>query len=154
MAAIKMLILDVDGTMTDAGIYITDDGRQFKKYNARDGIGVRMAMRAGVEVGIISHSMSSEMVETRGNMLGMKYVYVGDRPKVDVLNEWLTELKLNPENIAYIGDDVNDLDIMKIVGLTACPFDAVDEVKGVVDIQLSKKGGEGCVREFIDNHLL
>jgi len=152
--SIKLLILDVDGTMTDAGVYITEKGEQFKKFNARDGIGIKEAMKSGIEVGIISHSMITEMVSERANMLGMKYVYIGQEPKEKVLIQWMKELKISPENVAFIGDDINDLSIINLAGFTACPADAVPKVKEKADIVLNLKGGEGCVREFIDNYLL
>lgn len=151
---IKLLVLDVDGTMTDAGVYVMEDGKQFKKFNARDGIGIKMAMKAGVEVGLISHSLVTAMVESRANMLGMKYYYIGQDSKVDVLEKWVKELGITKEEVAFIGDDVNDLEIMEAVGFTACPSDAVDKIKKTADIILSKGGGQGCVREFIDDHLL
>jgi 3-deoxy-D-manno-octulosonate 8-phosphate phosphatase (KDO 8-P phosphatase) len=151
---IKMLLLDVDGTMTDAGIYINEDGSQFKKFNARDGIGIRMLMKKGVDVGIISHSLSKSMVDTRSNMLGMKHCYVGQEDKVKILMEWSKKLGIVPSEFAYIGDDVNDLSIMNAVGFTACPNDALPAVKDFVDVVLKLKGGDGCVREFIDNYLM
>ncbi len=151
---IKLLVLDVDGTLTDAGVYILEDGNQFKKFNARDGIGIKEALKAGIEVGIISHSAASKMVETRAKMLGMNFCYVGNDPKLDILNQWKENLELMTDEIAFIGDDINDKDIMQEVGLTACPSDAVDEIKSISDIVLTQKGGDGCVREFIDKYLL
>jgi 3-deoxy-D-manno-octulosonate 8-phosphate phosphatase (KDO 8-P phosphatase) len=151
---IKLLVLDVDGTMTDAGVYIMENGQQFKKFNARDGIGIKMAIKQGIEVGIISHSLVTEMVDARAKMLGMKYVYIGQDPKLEVLKKWQASLKIASRQIAFIGDDVNDMDIMKAVGIAACPADAVEAIKAISHIQLSKKGGEGCVREFIDEYLL
>lgn len=151
---IKLLVLDVDGTLTDAGVYILEDGMQFKKFNARDGIGIMNAMKAGIEVGIISHSQTSAMVETRANMLKMKYYHIGSEPKLNILSKWEKELDLEPSQIAYIGDDINDLEIMNYVGTSACPSDAISTILESADIQLSKKGGEGCVREFIDHYLL
>lgn len=151
---IKLLLLDVDGTLTDAGIYVMEDGTQFKKFNARDGIGIKMAMQAGVEVGIISHSMVAEMVTARANMLGMKLLYIGQRPKLEVLEEWQKELGMKDNEIAFIGDDINDYHIMQKVGFKACPADAVDQIKEIVDVILEKKGGDGAVREFIDIYIL
>ena len=151
---IKLLVLDVDGTMTDAGVYIMEDGSQFKKFNARDGMGIKLAMEAGIEVGIISHSSVRGMVEGRAHMLGLHYCYVGDKSKVEIYKQWMRKMQLKKEEVAYIGDDVNDLEIMKMVGIAACPADAVDEIKKIANILLSKKGGEGCVREFIDQYLL
>lgn len=154
LSHIKLLVLDVDGTMTDAGVYIMEDGRQFKKFNARDGMGIRLAIKSGVEVGIISHSLVSEMVTARANMLGMKYYYVGQRPKLEVLEEWKAKLGLTNEQIAFIGDDVNDLDVMQVVGFKACPADAVNQIKAISDVVLEKKGGDGAVREFVDRFIL
>jgi 3-deoxy-D-manno-octulosonate 8-phosphate phosphatase (KDO 8-P phosphatase) len=154
LSHIKLLLLDVDGTMTDAGVYITEDGKQFKKFNARDGIGIQLAMKAGIQVGIISHSIATGMVEARANMLKLKYYYVGQDSKLEVMEKWRDELKLDYSEIAYMGDDVNDLDIMKKVGTAICPADALPKIKAISHIQLSLKGGEGCVREFIDGYLL
>ena len=151
---IKLLALDVDGTMTDAGMYIMEDGTQFKKFHARDGIGIKLAMKAGIEVGIISHSPVTSVVETRADILGIKLCYVGREPKENILQQWMDQLGCNATEVAFMGDDVNDLEVMKVAGLTACPADAVDAIKKVSDILLSKKGGKGCVREFIDEYLL
>ncbi|RED99853.1 3-deoxy-D-manno-octulosonate 8-phosphate phosphatase (KDO 8-P phosphatase) [Marinoscillum furvescens DSM 4134] len=149
-----MLILDVDGTLTDGGVYVMEDGKQFKKFHARDGMGIKLAMKAGIEVGIISHSLVIEMVTSRAASLGMKHYYVGQKAKTEVLDEWQQQLNLKDEEIAYIGDDVNDLEIMKRVGFTACPADAAPAIKEVADVCLEKNGGHGAVREFIDNYLL
>lgn len=151
---IKFLLLDVDGTMTDGGIYITDDGKQFKKFNAKDGMGIKKAINSGIEVGIISHSHTTEMVDTRANMLGLKHVYIGQRPKLEVMDEWLTQMKIDRSQVAFMGDDLNDIDIMEKVGLSACPADAAEEVFDVADLTMTKDGGFGAVREFIDKHLL
>ena len=154
MKDIKFLILDVDGTLTDGGIYLSDEGVQFKKFNAKDGLGIRKAISKGIEVGIISHSYSSKMIDDRANMLGLNYVYVGGKPKLQVVNEWLSELGLSRNEVAYMGDDINDLDVMKLVGCTACPADSSEEVLEISQKVMKKNGGAGAVREFIDEHLL
>ena len=154
MKDIKFLILDVDGTLTDGGIYLSDEGVQFKKFNAKDGMGIRKAISKGIEVGIISHSYSSKMIDDRANMLGLKYVYVGGKPKLQVVDEWLSELGLSRNEVAYIGDDINDLDVLKLVGCTDCPADSSDEVLEISQKVMKKNGGAGAVREFIDEHLL
>ena len=154
MKDIKFLILDVDGTLTDGGIYLSDEGVQFKKFNAKDGMGIRKAISKGIEVGIISHSYSSKMIDDRANMLGLKYVYVGGKPKLQVVDEWLNELGLSRNEVAYMGDDINDLDVMKLVGCTACPADSSEEVLEISQKVMKKNGGAGAVREFIDEHLL
>ena len=151
---IRMLVLDVDGTLTDGGVYIDTNGVQSKKFNIRDGMGIKLLQEKGVEVAFLSHSRSTPILDERARMLDLKYVYGGKEPKVDVLKRWLTELELSADQIAFIGDDVNDIEIMAMVGLTACPADAHYQVVRVVDIVLQRNGGQGCVREFIDRFLL
>jgi 3-deoxy-D-manno-octulosonate 8-phosphate phosphatase (KDO 8-P phosphatase) len=150
---IKFLVLDVDGTMTDGGVYISEDGKQMKKFNARDGIAIQNIIKMGIHVGIISHSKSSGMVQTRADMLGIKYCYVGHQAKEEVLSEWLIELSLDKAQVCFIGDDINDLSIMSEVGISACPSDAAEEVSDIATIQLSRKGGDSCIREFYDQYL-
>ena len=90
----------------------------------------------------------------RAEMLGMKRCYVGRDSKISVLESWIEEMQISLEEVAIIGDDINDLSIMRVAGFSACPTDAVEVVKKQVDVILSLKGGQGCVREFIDNYLL
>ena len=151
---VKFLLLDVDGTLTDGGIYISDEGKQFKKFNAKDGMGIRRAFERGIEVGIISHASSGKMIDDRAEMLGLKYVYVGQRPKMEIMNEWLAELNIEANQVAYMGDDLNDIEIMRRVWYSACPADACDEVIAIAQFVMKHKGGAGAVREFIDNYLL
>jgi 3-deoxy-D-manno-octulosonate 8-phosphate phosphatase (KDO 8-P phosphatase) len=151
---IKLLILDVDGTLTDGGIYIMEDGSQFKKFNSRDGMGIRLLQKAGIEVGIISNGKTTSMVQARADMLGMTRVYVGEAKKMDVLDAWMEEMGISLDQVGMVGDDINDLPVMEKVGLSACPADAVKAVREKADIVLQLKGGEGCVRELIDNYLL
>lgn len=151
---IKLLIMDVDGVMTDGGMYITEKGDHIKKYNTKDGMAIQFLRKNGIEPGIISSGFFPEMVSQRAKMLGIEKCYIGREPKMEILQKFCTELGIQLDQVAIIGDDINDLDIIKAVGLSACPSDAVNMVKTHVDIILSKKGGEGCVREFIDNYLL
>jgi len=151
---IRMLVLDVDGTLTDGGIYIDAHGVQSKKFNIRDGMGITLLHEAGIAVGIISHSHAQAILDERARMLGIQYVYSGKEPKLEVLERWIKELSIASDEVAYIGDDVNDIEIIEKVGLSACPYDAHYKVVRTVDIVLQRKGGEGCVREFIDRYLL
>ncbi len=151
---IKMLILDVDGTLTDGGIYIDANGVQSKKFNIRDGMGITLLQGKGILVGIISHSRAQTILDERARMLGIDYVYSGKESKLDVLYRWIEELSLSIEEIAYIGDDVNDIEVLEKVGISICPADAHYKVLQVVDIVLQREGGNGCVREFIDRFLL
>ncbi len=153
-AQIKLLILDVDGTMTDGGIYIMEDGKQFKKFNSRDGMGIKLLQKAGIEVGLISNGKTSSMIATRAEMLGIRKCYVGELPKMEVLKAWLDEEGLDFAQVCMVGDDINDLPVMEKAGLSACPADAVRIVKEKVDIVLQLKGGEGCIRELADDYLL
>ena len=151
---IKLLILDVDGVMTDGGMYITENGDQIKKFNTKDGMAIQFLSKNNIEPAIISSGFKAEMVKTRAKMLGIERCYVGRDPKIDILNSFCQELGIELANVAIVGDDINDLEIIQKVGFSACPSDAVNAVKSQVDVILSKKGGEGCVREFIDAYLL
>ena len=149
----KMIILDVDGTMTEGGMYFTENGDLIKRYNAKDGIAIKRKVKEGIQFGIISHGTKLKVVQDRADLLGIQHVYVGPDDKLGILDGWLIKLGIDRSEVVYIGDDVNDLDIMEGVGLTACPADAVNEIKKKVDIVLSKNGGQGCVRELIDEWL-
>ncbi len=153
LAKIKMLILDVDGVMTDGGMYFAESGDQFKKFNTKDGMGIIHLVKKGFHVGIISSGFKDVVVSARAEMLGIQRCYVGREPKINILRKWCAELNFSLDEIAMIGDDINDLEIMRLIGFKTCPKDAVEVVKKEVDLILSKKGGEGCVREFIDNYL-
>lgn len=151
---IKLLVLDVDGVMTDGGMYFDAEGRQSKKFYAKDGHAIIHMTKQGFPVAIISSGFEGGAVMARAKILGIQYATVDRTPKIDRLNKILSELNIQMEEVAIIGDDVNDLEVMNSVGFTAVPADAVGRVKEVADLILSKKGGEGCVREFIDNYLL
>ena len=140
--------------MTNGQIHVGAQGELFKSFNAKDGHGIRSAMQEGVEIAIISTSNSSDIIGARMQMLGISRWYAGPQDKLEVLQSWMQELSTDKKSIAFIGDDLNDQTIMEYVGLAACPQDAVEEIKLHVDVVLSKKGGEGCVREFIDRFIL
>ena len=150
---IKLLILDVDGTMTDNGIYIDEKGIESKKYNAKDGVGIYELIKNNVIVGIISHSEKGDGIKSRASYLGIKYCHVGNEPKEEILKTWIKKLEIKLEEVAFIGDDINDLSIIDIVGFSACPNDSSDPVKRKVSLVLNTKGGYGCVREFSDLYL-
>jgi 3-deoxy-D-manno-octulosonate 8-phosphate phosphatase (KDO 8-P phosphatase) len=151
---IKLLALDVDGTLTDGGIYVFDTGIQCRKFNAKDGLGVKRAVSQGLEIGIISHSLVDGMIVKRAEMMDVKRVYVGQAPKLEVLAAWCEELDIGFDAVAYVGDDINDLPVLEAVGLAACPADAMPRVKKACDVVLDKGGGEGCVRELLDRYFL
>ncbi len=152
---IKFLCLDVDGVLTDGGIYLSEDGKVSKKFNVKDGVGIRSALDSGIEVGFITAGIKGyALVEERAKMLGVKFVYSGKDEKLGVLLKWCKKLKIKLDEVAHIADDTNDLKILSSVGISACPADSVKEVKAIAKIILEKKGGDGCVREFIDKYLL
>jgi len=150
---IECLIVDVDGVMTDGGMYWSEQGDQIKKFNTKDGLGLMELTKKAFKVGIISSGFTQVMVQKRAELLGITHCYVGQQPKLEVLETWCKEWGISLENVAVIGDDKNDLAMMKAVGFAACPADAVNEVKSICNLVLERKGGEGCVREFIDAYL-
>lgn len=154
LKGIKLIILDVDGVMTDGGMYYMESGDQMKKYNTKDGMAIKKAQELGFKFGIISSSLTSEMVIKRAETLKIPYVYVGTDPKMGVLQQWCKDLDIHLSEVAMIGDDINDLEVMNAIGLPMCPVDAVQPVKIVSNIILQTKGGNGVVREFVDNYLL
>ena len=153
---IKFLVLDVDGVLTDGGMYYGPDGELMKKFHTRDGIAIRKLISQQMPVGILSSGLSNSkaIVEARAKVLGVTKVYVGEKAKLDVLSGWLPDMELDMGTTAYIGDGINDLAVIKAVGVSACPADAVWKVKDAVDVVLERKGGEGCVREFADRFLI
>lgn len=150
---IACLIVDVDGVMTDGGMYWSEQGDQIKKFNTKDGLGLMDLTKKSFPVGIISSGFTQVMIQKRAELLGITHCYVGQKPKLEILETWCKEWGITLENVAVIGDDKNDLPMMKSVGLAVCPADAVNEVKSISDIVLEKKGGDGCVRAFIDAYL-
>ena len=153
ISKIKLLILDVDGTMTDNGVYVDEKGIESKKYNAKDGVGIYELIKNNVIIGIISHSEKGNGIKSRASYLGINHCYVGNEPKEEILKKWIKKLEINLEDVAFIGDDINDLSIIDIVGFSACPNDSSDPVKRKVSLVLNTKGGYGCVREFSDLYL-
>ena len=149
---IKLVLLDVDGTLTDGGIYRGNNGEELKRFNVKDGYAIVNAQKLGIEFGIIT-GRKSELVEIRAKELRIKYLYQGVSEKTVILEEIMKKDGLSKEEIAYMGDDLNDLLIMKQVGLSGTLKDAVDEVIQVADFVSKKNGGSGAVREFIE-HIL
>ena len=147
---IEMIIMDVDGTLTNGQLNISDNGELFKSFYCRDGLGILRAIDKGI-IPVILTSRYSEIVNKRGQELGMKYIYQGlkDR-KNDKMLSIMKEFDLRKEQIAYIGDDINDLQSMEQCGVVGCPADSVPEVLETADYICKKNGGYGAVREFID----
>lgn len=146
---IKLVVTDVDGVLTDGGLYYTQEGLVMKKFNVKDGMGMRLLRESGIKNAIITTD-TSELIRIRGERLKVDHLFLGIWDKDSKLLEICEKENISPENVAFIGDDVNDTGIIGVAGFSACPNDAVDEIKNLVDIILSKNGGEGVFREFSD----
>ncbi len=148
MMKIKMLVMDVDGTLTDGKIYFGANGEMMKAFDVRDGYGIIHLDKHGITPVIIT-GKSSDIVKNRAAELKIREVHQGIADKQACLTQITEKYGVNFNEIAYIGDDVNDLDCMRLCGISACPRDALEEVTTEVDYVCSHDGGHGAVREFI-----
>ncbi len=146
---IKLLILDVDGVLTDGRLYFDNDGNEYKSFNAQDGHGIKMLRQVGIEIAVIS-GRKSVVVAKRMQDLGINHVYLGYDDKRVALSELLDKLALSSQQIAHVGDDVLDLPIMSRVGLGIAVADANFAVKQYADACTTRAGGLGAVREVCD----
>jgi 3-deoxy-D-manno-octulosonate 8-phosphate phosphatase (KDO 8-P phosphatase) len=149
IANIKLLILDVDGVMTDGKMVYDEEGKQLKYFDVKDGYGLKLLMRTGIKVAIITAS-NAKAVLHRAQDLGIETVYQGARNKKDAFEGIIKKFNITPQDVAYIGDDVIDLPLLKTVGFSAAVADAVDDVKEHVDYITGKSGGCGAVREVCE----
>jgi 3-deoxy-D-manno-octulosonate 8-phosphate phosphatase (KDO 8-P phosphatase) len=149
---IRLVLTDNDGVLTDTGVYYGSEGEVMKRYSIRDGMGVERLRDAGIETAIVTGELSGN-VKKRAEKLQMRYLYLGVRDKEALLPEITRETGCTVEQIAYIGDDVNDLGIMAAIaerGITAAPADAVADVARSVHYRCAARGGFGAFREFAD----
>jgi len=149
---IKTFIFDVDGVLTDGKILITNEGELLRSFDTKDGYAMKCALVQGYKIAIITGGRN-QGVEERFKELGVYDIYMGAHHKLDAFQDLLDNYDLDPETILYIGDDVPDIPVMKKVGLGCCPADAVSDVKAMADYVSHKNGGEGCVRELIEQVL-
>ncbi|MCL7748039.1 KdsC family phosphatase [Halalkalibacter alkaliphilus] len=149
MKKIKLLVLDVDGVLTDGRLFIGSDGEEYKAFHAQDGMGISLVRYTGMKVAIIT-GRKSPAVEKRANELKIDYVYQGIHDKLTVLDEIIKDVGITMDEVCYIGDDINDLPILQVVGYPAAPANAVTPVKENVKYIASANGGEGAVREILD----
>lgn len=149
LADIKMLIMDVDGVLSDGSIIINADGTESKKFNVHDGHGLRMWHRAGLTSAVIS-GRDTNATAIRAEQLGIGYVLQGCKKKVPAFESLLEEAGLVAEQTAYVGDDLMDLPLVKRAGCGVAVADAVDELKQAADYVTSRDGGDGAVREVIE----
>ncbi|MGL6119103.1 MAG: KdsC family phosphatase [Fusobacteriaceae bacterium] len=146
---IKLIALDVDGTLTDGKLYIGNSGECLKGFNVKDGLAIVGAIQNGIEVAIIT-GKESEIVALRCEELGIKEVHQKIGNKIEKLKELSEKYNLEPNEIAYMGDDLNDYSAIRFAGHTGMPADGAHELSEMVDFISTKKGGEGAVREFIE----
>ena len=146
---IKLLVLDVDGVMTDGNVTYTSDGQELKSFNIKDGVGIKRVQQAGIQTAIITGRVSP-MVARRATELGIHHVIQGREDKLTALKELLRSLAIELHEVAYMGDDLPDIDAIANTGMGACPKNAVPAVVSKADWVASLNGGEGCVREFCD----
>ena len=145
----------MDGVLTDSGIYLFNDGTQARKFHAKDGEGIKRLIKKGVQVAILTGSREEGIVTKRSQMLHIspELVSLDTADKLATLKAWVEREQITLKEIAYIGDDLPDIPVLEVVGLSVCPNDAAPKVKAMVDLVLEKNGGEGCVREFVDQLL-
>jgi N-acylneuraminate cytidylyltransferase len=146
---IKLVLTDVDGVLTDAGMIYDSNGVESKRFNTRDGKAFELLRARGILCGIITAEETS-MVEWRFNKIKADYLFQGVSNKLKIVKDLLDNLGLSFENLAYIGDDINDIEVLSHAGISACPSDAEDKVKTIVKVKLTRKGGEGALRELVN----
>lgn len=147
---IRLLLTDVDGVLTDNGVYYSEAGELMKRFSIRDGMGVeRLRKLCNIETGIVTGETSGSVAK-RAEKLKITELHLGIKDKGSLLAQILEQKGLKAEEIAFIGDDVNDIGIMQQVGITACPADAMAQVAALVDYHCLQKGGEGAFREFAE----
>ena len=148
-AVIKLILLDVDGVLTDGAVVIYGDGSESKRFHIRDGIALVWAQRAGITVGLLSARHSATTAQ-RAKQLGITLVHQGVSSKIDTYDQIVGDMVLNDQQVAYMGDDIVDLSVLKRAGFSAAPANAVAEVRSRVDFVSTQPGGEGAVREMVE----
>lgn len=147
---VKLFLTDVDGVLTDAGMYYSEKGDELKKFNTLDGMGLQLLMKAGLKTGIVTGE-NTQLVSWRRQKLGLDFLFQGAKDKLTIVKNLCLEQKINLSEVAFIGDDINDHEILSHVGFPACPNSAVQQIKSIPGIRImSKAGGQGVVREYCD----
>lgn len=151
--SIKVFLSDVDGVLTDGGMYYTESGDEFKKFNCYDGMGMKLLQQRGYKVGILT-SEDRKINRNRANKLNLDYQFHGIKNKLDFIVEFCDKENIDISEIAYIGDDINCFDLLSKVGIAACPKNAIQKIKSIPNIiQLNSEGGNGAFREFAELYL-
>ena len=147
---IKLMLTDCDGVLTDTGTYYSASGEEMKRFSIRDGMGVeRLRKFCNIDTGIVTGE-NTDIVRRRAEKLKMSEIHCGIKDKATLLKEICERLNLTFEEVAFIGDDTNDIEIMKLAGLTACPADATKFAKEVADVVVESNGGYGALRDFAE----
>ncbi len=146
---IRLFATDVDGVLTDAGMYYSESGDEWKKFNTRDGMGIKLLQKAGLITAIVTQERT-RLVARRAEKLAIPELHQGVMDKLSVIRDMAERHGLSLQQIAYIGDDVNDIEALKAVGFSATPADGLSQVRRVVNYICWMKGGEGAVRELVD----
>mgnify|MGYP000016160833 CR=1 FL=1 len=149
LESLKLLLLDVDGVLTDGRLYYTENGEEIKVFDVRDGLGIKLLQKAGIEVGVISGRSSKALIR-RLEELGISEVHIGRNDKLRVLEEVLQRKGLKPKEVGFVGDDYLDIPVLKVVGFPATVRNAPELVKKHALYVSKKKGGEGAVREIAE----
>ena len=149
---VKAFVFDVDGVLSNAKIYLHPGNEMMRSANIKDGYAIQYAVRKGYPICIITGG-NSEAVEERFKNLGVTDIYLRSRNKMKDLEDFLGRYDFGPENILYMGDDLPDYPVMKVIGFPTCPSDAVEEIKSISMYISDKSGGEGCVRDVIEQVL-
>lgn len=147
---IKLIVLDVDGCLSDGKIIYSEDMIESKAFNIKDGLGISTWVKIGNEVAIIT-GRNSKIVQRRAEELGVQHLFQGIKDKDRVLKELVSSLGINFDNVAVIGDDLNDFKMLNLAGRSFTPKNGVKEIQDIVDVVLSRDGGDGAVREMIDS---
>ena len=145
----KLILTDIDGVWTDGGMYYDGTDVELKKFHTYDSAGVLFAHHLGIPVGILTGE-NTEIVRRRANKLKIDYLYLGVKDKVAITKELCKELKIELQDVAYIGDDLNDMPLLKLVGWAGVPSSAPEYVRALATVLLKKGGGEGVFREFVE----
>lgn len=141
--------MDVDGTLTDGSMYYSSEGEALKKFSVYDGMGITLLHKYGIQTAFIT-SKDSKIAQKRAEVLNVQHIYIGCWEKEAALKEISQKMNISTDEIAYIGDDVNDLEALKLAGFSAVPANAIEPLKKVVDYVCNSKGGEGAVREICE----
>jgi YrbI family 3-deoxy-D-manno-octulosonate 8-phosphate phosphatase len=149
---IRLFATDVDGVLTDGGMYYSESGDEWKKFNTRDGMGIKLLQKAGLVTAMVTQERT-RMVARRAEKLAISELHQGVTDKLSVIRDMAMRYGLSLAHVAYIGDDINDVEVLKAVGLSAAPADALPQVRKVVDYVCRRKGGEGAVREVAEKIL-